>query len=117
MEDIKKRTINFFKVLGDPVRLEILELIKNNPSTSGKIQETLNISQSFASHQLKKLFDADLIEYEKKGKTKIYKAKNDSIYKLLALIQSYIFKLEKEKYEKFTLLDELETVGDLSNVF
>lgn len=116
LEDLKKRTINFLKVLSDPTRLDILEFIKKNPSTSGKIQKALNISQSFASHQLKKLYDADLIEYEKEGKIKIYKPKNRNIFKLLALIQSYIFNLEREKFEKFSLINEFEPVSDLSDI-
>ena len=117
MEVLNKRISNFFKVLSDPTRLNILEFLKDNPSTSIQIQKSLNISQSYASHQLKKLFDADLIDYEKKGKKKCYKPKNNAIYKLLALIQSYIFKLEKEKYEKFNLINEFKTIKDFSDVF
>jgi DNA-binding transcriptional ArsR family regulator len=117
MEDLKRKTINFFKVLSDPTRLDILEYIKNNPSSSGNIQKVLNISQSYASHQLKKLYDADLIEYEKKGKTKIYKPKNDSIYKLLDIIRSYVFKFEKEKYEKFNLIENFKPANGLSDIF
>ncbi len=76
----------------------------------------MNISQSFTSHQLKKLYDADLIEYDKKGKIKIYRPKNMNIYKLLALIQSYIFNLEKEKLEKFNLIEKPESVSNLSDI-
>lgn len=114
---MKKRTSNFLKVLSDPTRLSILEFLKNNPRTSIKIQTSLNISQSYASHQLKKLYDADLIDYEKNGKIKYYKPKNNGIYKLFTLIQSYIYKLEKEKYEKFNLIDEFEPIKDFSDVF
>jgi len=117
LEDLRKRTSNFLKILSDPTRLSILEFLKDNPSTSIKIQISLNISQSYASHQLKKLNDADLIEYEKKGKIKYYKTKNNGISKLLALIQSYIYKLEKEKYEKFNLIDEFEPIKDFSDMF
>jgi DNA-binding transcriptional ArsR family regulator len=116
VEDLKKMTIDFLKVLSDPIRLDILEFIKNNPSTSRKIQVALNISQSFASHQLKKLYDADLIEYDKKGKIKIYRPKNMGIYKLIALIQSYVFNLEKEKLRKFSLIKEFEPISDFSDI-
>lgn len=114
---MKKRISNFLKVLSDPARLSILEFLKDNPSTSIKIQKTLNISQSYASHQLKKLYDADLIDYEKKGKIKYYKPKNNGIYKLLAIIQSYIFKLEKEKHDKFILIEDIEPIKDFSDMF
>jgi len=117
LEDLKERISNFLKVLSDPTRLNILEFLKDNPSTSGKIQTALNISQSYTSHQIKKLYDADLIEYEKRGKIKYYKPKSNGIYKLLAIIQLYIFNLEKKKYEKFSLIDEFEPIKDFSDMF
>jgi ArsR family transcriptional regulator len=116
MENLKKRTINFLKVLSDPIRLEILQFIKKNPSSSLKIQKALDISQSYASHQLKKLYDADLIEYDKKGKTKIYKPRSETIYILLDLIQSFIFKLEREKFEKFNMINDLEISRDINDI-
>jgi DNA-binding transcriptional ArsR family regulator len=117
LEELRNRLSNFFKVLSDPKRLSILEFLKDNPSTSIKIQTTLNISQSFTSHQLKRLIDADLIEFEKIGKVKYYKPKNKGIYKLLALVQYFIFNIEKEKYERFNLLGQLEPINDFSDIF
>jgi len=117
VEELRNRISNFYKVLSDPTRLHILEFLKDNPSTSIQIQEALNISQSFTSHQLKKLYDNDLIEYEKKGKIKIYKPKNMNIYKLIAITQSYLLKLEKEKFEKFNLINKLESAKDFSDIF
>lgn len=108
---------NFFKVLSDPTRLYMIEFLKDNPSTSIQIQDDLNISQSFVSHQLKKLYDNDLIEYEKEGKVKIYKPKNEDIYKLLAIVQSYILKLEKEKFKKFNLINKLESTNEFKDIF
>ncbi|MFW9897205.1 MAG: ArsR/SmtB family transcription factor [Candidatus Thorarchaeota archaeon] len=105
------------KVLSDPTRLGILEFLKNNPSTSIDIQKTLNISQSYTSHQLRKLIDANLIEFEKKNKIKYYKPRNNDIYKLLTIIHSYIFKIEKEKYEKFNLIGKIEPIKDFSEMF
>jgi DNA-binding transcriptional ArsR family regulator len=102
--------------LSDPVRLDILEFIKKNPSSSLKIQKALGISQSYTSHQLKKLYDADLIEYNKNGKTKIYKPRSKTIYKLLDLIQLFIFKLEREKFEKFNMINDLEISKDINDI-
>jgi ArsR family transcriptional regulator len=116
LEDLRRHTSNFLKVLSDPTRLTILEYLKMNPSTSNEIQKKLNISQSYVSHQLKKLYDAGLIIYEKKGKIKRYKPKNLSIYKLITIIQSYILKLEKEKMDKLSLIKELEPVKDFSDI-
>ena len=54
---------------------------------------------------------------EKIGKVKYYKPKNNGIYKLLALIQSFIFNIEKEKYERFNLLGQLEPIKDFNDIF
>ena len=106
----------FLKVMSDPTRLEIITFLKDNPSSSNDIQVALGLSQSYTSHQLKKLYDADLIEYDKKGKIKVYRPKNMSIYKLLALIQSYVFELEKEKLEKFNLIEKPESIINFSDI-
>jgi hypothetical protein len=39
-----------------------------------------------------------------------------NIYKLIALIQSYIFELEKEKLEKFNLIEKPDSISNFSDI-
>ncbi|PID28305.1 MAG: transcriptional regulator [Candidatus Cloacimonadota bacterium] len=56
-----------FKALADKNRRKILQLLKENDMTAGKIAEHFSISKPSISEHLKILKNADLIGSEKKG--------------------------------------------------
>lgn len=65
------RAANLFKVLGDPTRLHILQMIGDNPYQelcSADICAALNISAPTVSHHIKKLIEEGLIIRKKQGK-------------------------------------------------
>jgi ArsR family transcriptional regulator len=117
MENLNILMIKFLKVLSDPTRLEIIDYLKDNFSTAGEIQNKLNLSQSYTSHQLKKLVDVDIVTYNKLGKKKIFKIKNKEIYKLISLIKSYILQLEKEKIQQIRSLEQSESIPKFKDFF
>ncbi len=117
MENLNSLTINFLKVLSDPIRLKIIEYLNNNPSSSSKIQKDLDLSQSYTSHQLKQLKDVDIIEYERIGKNKTFKIKNESIFKLISIIKSYILQMEKKKIQGIKSLEASELLINFEDIF
>ena len=117
MENLNILMSKFLKVLSDPIRLKIIEFLQENPSSAGKIQDELNLSQSYTSHQLKKLKDVDIVTYKRLGKKKKFKIKNKGIYKLIALIKAYILKTEKEKFEKIKSLEKTKAIPDFKDLF
>ena len=69
------------KTLADPVRVEILDLLRN---AAGQVCQCdlhplFDISQPTLSHHLKKLADADLIEVERRGKWAYYSINDDAL--------------------------------------
>jgi ArsR family transcriptional regulator, arsenate/arsenite/antimonite-responsive transcriptional repressor len=62
------------KVLSDPVRVEILDLLKaaRGPVCQCELHPLFDISQPTLSHHLKKLADFDLVEVERRGKWAYY---------------------------------------------
>ena len=59
------------KALAEPMRLSILQMISarnGEPLCACDFPDALGISQSTASHHLKKLTDAGLLEREQRGK-------------------------------------------------
>ena len=57
-----------FKVLSDPQRREILELLRNGRMNAGEIAEKLEITPAALSYHLKLMKKADLImEYKEKN--------------------------------------------------
>ena len=114
MSELTEKVSDFLKVICDPTRLEILELLKNGEKTSEEIQEALNKTQSTISLQLKKLTDENLITFEKKKEEKVgmnyYRVKYDYIFKILSYIQSFVITLQKDKVEKLLELDKYDTL-------
>lgn len=69
-----------FKALSDPVRLEILNMLRSSGRmNAGEIAEKFDLSKATISHHLKILKDQDLI-YEEKEKNFIYYELNTSVF-------------------------------------
>jgi DNA-binding transcriptional ArsR family regulator len=74
-----------FKTLSDPLRREILTLIKKNYRMSaGEIADALNVSPQSLSYHLKLLKESDLI-FETKEKNFVYYELNASLFDELIL--------------------------------
>lgn len=86
-----------FKALSDPVRLEILNMLKKNGRmNAGEIAENFDLSKATISHHLKMLKEQDLI-YETKEKNFIYYELNTSVFED---ILTWIVKFRGEDNEK-----------------
>ena len=69
------------KTLADPVRVEILDLLRDagGQVCQCELNPLFDISQPTLSHHLKKLADADLIEVERRGKWAYYSINADAL--------------------------------------
>ncbi|MEF3317557.1 autorepressor SdpR family transcription factor [Peptoniphilus grossensis] len=86
-----------FKALSDPVRLEILNMLKKNGRmNAGEIADNFDLSKATISHHLKILKEQDLI-YETKEKNFIYYELNTSVFEE---ILTWIVKFRGEDNEK-----------------
>ncbi len=111
MSELRKYTISFLKVLADPTRLEILDLLKNSEKSSIEIQKTLSRSQSTISKHLSILIDNNLIDFEKKDNLKYYKIKNTDIFILISDINSIVANINKEKFKGIRDVDIYDTLS------
>uniref|UniRef100_UPI0012E2135D autorepressor SdpR family transcription factor n=1 Tax=Streptobacillus canis TaxID=2678686 RepID=UPI0012E2135D len=73
-----------FKALSDPIRREILLLLKNGRMSAGDIANSFNITAPTVSYHLNLLKKADLIR-ESKYKNFIYYELNISVFEELIL--------------------------------
>ena len=73
-----------FKALSDPVRREILQLLKSGKMTAGEIGSHFNMTGATVSYHLKILKKADLI-WETKVKNYVYYELNTSVVEELLL--------------------------------
>ena len=67
-----RRTGDFFKVLGEPTRIKIINALFYSEMCVCDIAAVMNMKQSAVSHQLKILKQANLVRYRKDGKIVYY---------------------------------------------
>lgn len=73
MDDEKANELSqIFKALGDPTRLKIIEVLSNRELCVHDIADSLSMTQSAISHQLRTLRNLRLVKYRKEGKQAIY---------------------------------------------
>lgn len=70
---------DFFKILGDSTRINILFAIDGEPMCVCDIARLLSMTKSAVSHQLKILRQADLVTYKKSGKNVFYTLADDHV--------------------------------------
>ena len=69
---------NTLKALADPIRREILNLLKNGPLSAGEIVDHFSVTGASISRHLSVLKEADLIRDRREGKF-IYYELNTSV--------------------------------------
>jgi len=73
----------FFKALGHPARLAILDHLRDGEKSVNELQALLEADQSTVSQQLAKLRGANIVDSRKKGTTVYYSVRDPMIFKLL----------------------------------
>ena len=81
---------DFFKILGDSTRLQILMALERSELCVSELSHLLNMTISAISHQLKSLKNAKLVKLRKEGKTVFYSLDDDHINKLLKVSFEHI---------------------------
>lgn len=67
------------KAISDPVRRDILSMLKNGKKSAGEIAEQFNLTNATVSYHLAKLKKADLI-VEEKYKNYVYYNLNSTVF-------------------------------------
>jgi ArsR family transcriptional regulator len=69
------------KILSNPQRLQILEILSTEKRNVTSINETIQIPQNLLSYHLKVLEENDFITSERVGKTVVYQNTKNLIFK------------------------------------
>lgn len=72
-----------FKVFGDSTRIRILYVLFESEMCVCDIAQTLEMTISAVSHQLRVLKQADLVRYRREGKTVFYSLADDHVKSIL----------------------------------
>ncbi|HIT78164.1 MAG TPA: winged helix-turn-helix transcriptional regulator [Candidatus Limihabitans stercoravium] len=74
---------NLFKMFGDPTRVKILSCLQIRDMYVGELAETLDMTDSAVSHQLRVLRSSKLVRGVKEGKEVKYSLDDDHVTKIL----------------------------------
>lgn len=74
-----------FKMFGDSTRVKIINTLLNKEMCVNDIANSINVSQSAVSHQLRILKSSKLVKYQKKGKEIYYSLADDHVEKIFRL--------------------------------
>lgn len=74
-----------FKAFGDVTRVHILSLLIEQERCVGDIAESVELSQSAISHQLRILKQMHLIKYRREGKNILYSLADDHVRTILRM--------------------------------
>ena len=80
--EIIDRLSELFKVLGDPTRIRILQALHDTRLCVCDIAETLNMTQSAISHQLRVLRSARLVKATREGRSVFYTLDDDHVARM-----------------------------------
>jgi DNA-binding transcriptional ArsR family regulator len=82
-EGLRQFKAEFFKALGHPMRIRILELLRVGPLSVGQLQEAIGAPTSSISQQLAVLRGRNIVATERHGTTVIYHVRDAGLFELL----------------------------------
>ncbi|SDC31524.1 ArsR/SmtB family transcription factor [Geotoga petraea] len=92
-DEVLYELADFFKIFGDTTRIKILNVLFYSELCVCDISESLGMTQSAVSHQLRVLRGANLVKYRKEGKTVFYSLDDEHINQIFNMGMEHI--LEK----------------------
>jgi DNA-binding transcriptional ArsR family regulator len=82
--------VNVAGALSDPVRLAILELLRQAPLTPGQIERHFPISRPAVSRHLRVLKESGLVNCEQSGRERIYSLEPAPLRELAAWLDRFL---------------------------
>ncbi len=82
-ETLRQFKTEFFKALAHPMRIQVLELLRQGPLSVGQLQEAIGAPASSISQQLAILRARSVVATERRGTTVIYTVRDPHLFDLL----------------------------------
>ena len=102
---------DFFRALGHPTRVRILELVSTQERAVGELQEELGLDSSGTSQHLAALRRQGLVDTRRQGTTIYYRLKDPRVTQLLNVAREILTTHLAETRELLADLDNPPTTG------
>lgn len=100
-EALVERVANRFRVIGEPMRIRLLEHLRHGPATVGQLTEALGVSQQNVSKHLGVLYREGILSREKHGTSVRYAIVDLSVFELCDLVCGRLRQQHAELGEAF----------------
>ena len=110
-EGLRQFKAEFFKALGHPMRIRILELLRQGPCSVGALQAAIGAPESSISQQLAVLRSRNIVATERRGTTVIYSVRDADLFLLLDVARRIFNGSLADTIDMLRLVDA-ESAGD-----
>lgn len=83
MPELSQFTAEFFKTLGHPLRIKILDALRPGEVGVGQLSDRLGVEQTTLSQQLATLRKSSLVVARKEGQSVFYSVRDPAIFQVL----------------------------------
>ena len=109
-DGLRQFKAEFFKALAHPLRIRILEMLRQGPMSVGQLQAAIGVPASSISQQLAVLRGRTIVVTERRGTTVIYRVRDAELFELLDVARR-LFNAHLEDAIDLLRLVEAEPVG------
>ncbi len=96
---------DYFKVLSEISRLQILSCLREGAMNVSEIGEATGLGQANLSKHLKMLTEAEILSRQPQGVSVYYEIQDPMIFSLCELVCDRLYQRMQQKAEKFKLLN------------
>jgi ArsR family transcriptional regulator len=100
---------DYFKVLSEVSRLQILSCLRSGPMNVSEIGETTGLGQANLSKHLKMLTEAEILSRQPQGVSVYYEIKDPMIFELCELVCDRLYERMQEQAKRFKQLNAFST--------
>ena len=109
-DGLRQFKAEFFKALAHPLRIRILEMLRQGPMSVGQLQAAIGVPASSISQQLAVLRGRTIVVTERRGTTVIYRVRDAELFELLDVARR-LFNANHEDAIALLRLVEADPVG------
>jgi ArsR family transcriptional regulator len=107
---LRRFKAEFFKALGHPMRILLLESLRTGEKSVNELQTALGIDQSSVSRQLAVLRMRNIVEDRKEGTTVYYSVRDPAVFQLLDVAREIFNNQLIDTHAMLQQLAEEETI-------
>lgn len=94
-----EREAEFFQALGHPIRLKLLDFLKEGPRCACEVEPEFPLDQSTISRHLSVLKRAGIVQARKEGVKVIYELKDERVLEIRKILREMLAEKAKEEIE------------------